>query len=215
MNNNDYKNCDCSLSTETVFAVQTEPRKYPKCCVNNVPINPGAMSTYSSDFRKVEAGECPGATCPGTSYVSDDPRLYNAAAPSRLALDRPPNMTDVSFSRMYDDGPKYGGKYDGYDNINAGQISYYIDPAIQDTYYDPVFTIPSTVVGMDYIDPMSNVKPQYTRLARKYCPTTNLYKSGGDCLSFVDDSHDHREDLMALQQGLYNRTRYVNRQDRV
>lgn len=83
--------------------------------------------------------------------------------------------------------------------VNNGQIQYYIDPSIKAPYYSPAFDMPSRSELVDYVDPMGSWKPHYTYDA--------IYPARYSCLSFINDTSFHREDLMARQQAVYNQTR--------
>ena len=159
----------------------------------------------------------PDSACPGTTYVSHDPRLLDPVRNSLLHLDRPPMTGDLALKNVYSpDLKNYGKGYHTYLNISGGHIQYYIDDSIKDAIYEPVYDIPAEVTGLVYQDPMSNMKPQYLRK-----PGNTGQKMGvsqlptpGDtygCLSFIDDTSNHREDLISRQQLKNNQQKWSAR----
>ena len=53
--------------------------------------------------------------------------------------------------------------YKDYRDINAGQITYYIDKSIEDAFYKPIYENNAFDTGYLYKDPMGGIKPQYER----------------------------------------------------
>ncbi|MDB4413472.1 hypothetical protein N9189_02995 [Pirellulaceae bacterium] len=180
------------------------PDKYT--FLNNVGVKP------SADFFSVD---CPkDSACPGTTYVSHDPRLLDPIRNSLLKLDRPPNVGNIALKDMYcDDLKGYGRGYRTYSDVNAGQIQYYIDHSIEDALYKPVYDIPAQVTGVLYQDPMSNMKPQYNRKWRDEDGISKMPEPGNiyGCLSFIDDTSHHREDIIARQQLKNNQQKWSAR----
>ena len=99
----------------------------------------------------------------------------------------------------------YGRNYATYSDINAGQITYYIDPKIEDAYFSPNFTIPAKVEGVMYRDPMGSLKPTYVR--KEVMTPNECYNP----LSFIRDSAVHREDIMAGQMAQMNQMKWSAR----
>jgi hypothetical protein len=106
----------------------------------------------------------------------------------------------------------YGEQYKGYEDIRGGQINYYVDPDLQDSHFEPLFSKNVTVYGYDYIDPMGTVKPQYVRDTWVPCPTVTPPMPNSDyCLTSIRDSQEHREDMLSRQMARMNQNRYVSR----
>jgi len=148
------------------------------------------------------------------NWISNDPRLLNAAhGQQMLPLDRPPlesiqyKLNDLAHITNLD---FYGQNYKTYNNINAGQILYYTDTEIENAFFSPNFVSTASPISFIYKDPMGSIKPQYFRIPIN---NNNLigqfprekYPGG---LSFIDDSTNHREDIMSLQMSLINRQRW-------
>lgn len=162
--------------------------------------------------------DCPtDSSCPGTTYVSHDPRLLDPVRNSLLQLDRPPMTGDLALKNVYSDNLKNHGKgYHTYSDINAGQIQYYIDHSIKDALYEPVYDIPAEVTSLVYQDPMSNMKPQYLRKPGNTGKDTGVSRvptrdDTYGCLSFIDDTSNHREDVISRQQLKNNQQKWSAR----
>lgn len=134
------------------------------------------------------------------TYVSGDPRLYDSVRSHMLELDRPPHSGHVQMREVYNEkGYRTGNN--AYENLK-GQIQYYTSKSIEDPYFSPNFKIPSKVTGIAYKDPMGVIEPHYHRE-----PLTEK----NSCLSWISDSMEHREGLMASQMELYNKNRWMSR----
>jgi hypothetical protein len=92
-----------------------------------------------------------------------------------------------------------------YDDIKNGQITYYTDSSTDQPFYAPVYTLSSTVDKVIRKDPMDSVKPEYIRT-----PITSTMNSVSRD-QFTKDALSHREDIMSLQQNLYNRTKWTSK----
>ena len=168
------------------------------------------------EFRAINSESCPSSSCRGVTYLNSDPRLFNAAGGTWLQLDRPPIETDTKLKDLVTDKSldNYGQNYKSYNDVNAGQILYYIDRNLQDAFYEPIFSKKATAVGTMYKDPMGNMRPQYDRIPnQKYDPILGnpCDVSGEYCLSWMKDTQHHREDLLALQMRSSNETRFAPR----
>ena len=207
--NNDFSSYyDCI--DKKLFKIQNEP--------NNLEgytyLNPNAITkSYDKSFQAISD---PGANKRGKVYTTNDPRLVSVGHFGQvLDLDRPPINEAIKLDEIYTDPNMkyYGQKYNTYSDINAGQIMYYFDKSIQDAEFQPLFTNNAVVEGVMYKDPMGAMKPQYNRTP---IINTNLldtkhdnYKDVG--LSWIRDSQESREDLLALQMRKHNEQRYEPR----
>lgn len=123
----------------------------------------------------------------------------------RLELDQPAKVGAVHMDDVYKiDNSGYGGVYATYGCINNGNIAYYVDPSDSQPFYDPVYTLSSTVTKRVLLDPMTNPKPDYSK---RLDSTLNSVVND----QFARDQLSFREDLMSRQQNLYNRTSWTNR----
>ena len=176
-------------------------------------LNPQVTTdNYAPGFR---TSHCNVPGCPKTQYVSNDPRLISSLHNGQvLHLDRPPTdgavpinetMTDTSL-----DG--YGQNYKSYSDINAGYITYYVDKSMEDPYYLPLFGTSASTQSVLYKDPMGSFKPEYTRTpltsTNPVGPTRSHYQG---CLSWIEDSTNHREDLLSKQMSKINEQRWEPR----
>jgi hypothetical protein len=157
----------------------------------------------SNDLCRLEDG--PQA---GYSYPNDG-RMKDGARGIDTVLDRPATvgffgdyMTDT-VTRDY--SGSYKGIYQNYNEMNNAQITYYVDQSTAQPFFSPVYTLSSYVDKVVFVDPMDSVKPQYYKT-----PVTSTLNSV--CSDqFCRDQLSHRENLMASQSSLYNRTSWVNR----
>ena len=228
--------CNCYKCTEKDYKIDTETEiptnmsvsncQKPKLfeCYDSVPfrfdiepqykngievLNPQvAESKYPPDFEKIKCNNQ--QVCNQTQYASHDPRLFYAPYAQILTLDRPPldSTSDLSDKSLY----KYGQNYNGYKDIDAGQIVYYINKEKQEPFFSPLFTTPAYTYGNLYQDPMGSMKPEYKRVPLKYNNPLDTHKKtyeGG--LSWIQDSTSHREDILSKQMSRNNQQRYESR----
>jgi hypothetical protein len=172
-------------------------------------LNPYAMeSKYATDFFPVQSFS-------KVQYRSNDPRLISAShGGDRLTLDNPPIDSKIDLDKIYTDKnlTNYGKSYNTYSDINAGQITYYIDKSIQDPFFSPLFSTPIRSQGILYRDPMGSLKAHYEReplISNDPINTDKKYYKGG--LSWIEDSQEHREDLLSKQMSKHNWERWAPR----
>lgn len=211
-NFSDYYDCQ----PKRLFKLSVEPKKEVQKITT---LNPNIFLDKFNNpgFVTINPGECPNSLCSTEGFTSSDPRLLNAAGPSQLILDRPPMNSTMKLNTIAHNTnlDNYGQNYKSYHDVNAGQIIYYIDHSREDAFYGPNFTIPAKTAGIMYKDPMGNMLPQYERLVEP-CDNTNnpITKEGcgyDNCLSWMEDSGFHREDLLARQMRKHNQQRYEPR----
>jgi hypothetical protein len=203
---------DCQ--TTRVFKEQQEPSNQR----GGFFLNPAVIADnkFATGFKPINVRTCPKSSCNGTTYLNSDPRLYNAAGPSWLQLDRPPLDSSVKLSTLHDDKTLncYGQNYKSYADVNAGQVLYYISKDREDAFYEPLFSKKATSVGIMYKDPMGSMKPHYNRIPEgNYNPISDnpCDVKGEFGLSWMKDSQFHREDLLARQMQKINQTRFEPR----
>ena len=137
------------------------------------------------------------------SYGSDS-RMVDARG-MRLQLDQPAKVGAVHMDDVYKiDNSGYGGVYQTYSAMNNGNVAYYVDSAVSQPFFDPVYTLSSTVTKQVLTDPMTNPKPDYSKTVGQTLRSVVNDQYARDQLSF-------REELMSRQQNLYNRTSWTNR----
>lgn len=202
---------DCYYTKE--FKDQIEPRNIK----GYIDLNPECIQkNYDKSFQKIECDkECLNGE-KKIIYTSTDPRLISSAHNGQvLTLDRPPLTDSIKLADIYTDpSMKYYGKteYSSYSDVNAGQILYYIDRSIEDAFYEPIFQNNAYVKGELYKDPMDSMKPQYNRTPVYNDNFLNTKRDNyRGRLSWIEDSNEQREDIIALQQRKYNQTKYSSR----
>lgn len=177
-------------------------------------LNPSAWGdmTAVNEFERI--------TCPHNTpeckvvYASTDPRLYDIPRVQHMTLDRPPLDATVALKDIYTDPSleNYGKTvYNGYDDIKAGQILYYIDKEIAGPFFSPNFENPSLATAGVFQDPMGGMKPQYDRTPLTHQNPINTKTNNYNGLSWIQDSGEHREDMMARQLWRQNQQNWSNR----
>jgi hypothetical protein len=192
------------------FRVDIEPKNEH----GYVNINPLVMrGKYANDFQQIDCSR--NTACSKVQYASKDPRLISVAHGGQvLTLDRPPADSTPSPAQVSTDISldKYGQGYRTYSDIDGGHIMYYIDKSRQDPFYTPLFSTSARAYGTLYRDPMGVYKPQYDREPLKCNDPLNTTKDsyeGG--LSWIQDSQEHRQDLLAKQLRKRNQERWEPR----
>ena len=186
----------------------------PKNNHGYVNLNPDVVQEkYASDFKRMN---CSGdQNCPKIQYASQDPRLISVAHGGQvLTLDRPPLETEPKLDTISSDIKLdcYGKGYRTYSDINAGQIMYYIDKSRQDPFYLPNFPTSARAYGTLYRDPMGSFKPQYDRDPLKCDNPLNTTRDNYDGgLSWIQDSQEHRQDLLSRMMRKQNEQRWEPR----
>ena len=210
--NMSVRNCDFPSYYEcydkTLFKEQIEPRNIH----GFTNLNPEAIrNQYDTSFNPVYCEKNKRLV-----YGSSDPRLISPVHSGQiLALDKPPiNGGQIKLSEIYTDPTltNYGKQYRSYYDVNVGDITYYIDKSIEDAFYKPVYENNAFDTGYLFKDPMGSMKPQYERTPVIWDNVLNTkrdnYRGG---LSWIEDSNETREDLMARQQRTHNQEKYSAR----
>jgi hypothetical protein len=195
-------NSDSMKSLNNVFLIN----KQPQYDSGYVDIN--KILTNANDFYPVKCGKNQ------NGYGSSDPRLINQERGTTLVLDKPPLDTGISIEDIYNDPSleEYGKKYNSYDDIKSGQITYYTDKSIDNAYYTPNFVTQREVEGSLDKDPMGGIAPRYKRDPGYRDPFTrdNNFEY---CLSWMEDSMAQRQDIMSRQMSRINKQRWSPRWD--
>ena len=192
-----------------------------------------ANITFDETFNTIRT-QSDNCSCNKLTYSKSDPRLCNAVAGTWLQLDRPPLQNNI-FSSTSSRGfgltgetvlDNYGKNYRSYNDITAGQISYYVDSELDDVLFKPVFSKQASVISNVYKDPMDNVKPVYTRVANEIfnplsggttltdvnilgCAGPKVGCNVGEySLSWIKDTQYQREDILSKQMQKHNGERY-------
>jgi hypothetical protein len=128
------------------------------------------------------------------TYTPYDPRWKSQIDGRYMHVCEPVLDSSVRMKDVYNYRPGYKNVYNSYADIRGGQITYSIDPELARPYIPQLFeqAAIATVGVENYVDPMGNIKPHFTRSTRYGCPT----KCG---LSWVSDSNEHRADMLANQ----------------
>jgi hypothetical protein len=163
-------------------------------------INPGVLNSKRDKFFK--------PTDDGKGYTTNDPRQFDAARAIRIVTDEVPINGKVFLKNIYtnNDTRSYNYHNNAYENINDGQISYYVDRSIQGPFFKPVYSQTGEETAVIFQDPMGAMKPEYNRKLNYQ----NLYQP--NCgFRAIQDSQFFREDLMSLQQRKHNQEKWSAR----
>lgn len=155
--------------------------------------------------------------CPKDKAVfrTPDPRsISTIRGGQHLTFDKPPINGNVQLKNIYKkvwDG--YGIGVKPYDKINDGQIQYYTDKSIENAFFSPVYGTKAKENAVLYKDPMGSMKPEYNREAviNTHNPATECIDCYPYCLSWMQDTQSHREDLMSLQMRKTNQEKWMPR----
>ena len=208
----DYFECYDNLKLNTSRDIQPTLQK------GSIVYNPQAIiDKLAPDFQGIETSECSlGGGCNTTQYWSNDPRLRSTAHNGQmLTLDRPPIDSTIPLDSINIDPilDGYGQNYKSYDDINAGQITYYQDLSVEAPFFEPNFVTSASVDSVLYKDPMGAMKTQYYRTPliddNPIGSKRNNYEGG---LSWIQDSLSHRQNLMASQMLKINQQRWGPRE---
>ena len=110
-----------------------------------------------------------------------------------------------------DDFNGYRTNYRNYNEIEGGDITYYVNHENAVPFISPLFSSDFNATSVLYKDPMGGVHPVYIRQPNK--PTNkltgrNTFEYG---LSWVEDTNEHREDIMARNLQKINKNRWDSR----
>ena len=184
------------------FRERVEPKKQNGFTI----LNPEALiSKYADDFYPIDYGR---------RWGSRDPKLFSASHDQVLTFDCPPIEGRIPLEKISTDNSLngYGKNYRTYSDINAGHITYYIDKSIEDPFFEPLYANKALSSGELYKDPMGGIKPQYERRLLVQNDPINMDRSSyNGCLSWMEDSQEHREDLLSKQMRKYNQQRWEPR----
>ena len=198
--------CNCNIQSPTMFHQNIQPKRND----GYIYLNPSAMQNkFAVDFKPFINKH--DSSCPKIQYFSADPRLISAShGGQRLTFDNSP-IDDKNHLDEFTLG-NYGKNYNTYSDINAGNITYYIDNSIEYPLFKPIFSISARSTSTLYKDPMGSVKQQYDRQPLNYYDPLNSdknYYKGG--LSWLQDTQEHREDILSKQMNKINEQRFEYR----
>ena len=209
------ENCDASSHYQYDYNKSFSSQIQPTSKKGYVNLNPQIITnSYDKNFQQINCPNNIEKLCTNV-YVSSDPRLISSSHNGQiLTLDLPPITSEINIDTLNTNSSLngYGQNYKTYSDINAGQIQYYIDKSIEGAFFEPNFSSNAQMIGTLYKDPMGTIKPQYDRQPLKHnnpLNTKNTTYTGG--LSWIQDSQEHRQDLLALQMRKRNQERWEPR----
>jgi len=185
--------------------------KTPKNKVGYKILNPKSVQNkFASAFDKINKGEYCGyiASDPDGSIKSNmhDGQYTIVNVPYRdsgIGLSELDKIYTEDFLNEYETGFK------NYKDIQGGDILYYIDKRNEEPFFSPVFSESSNfnTTSVMYKDPMGGLRPQYIRKSNN--PTNKITdKIDSSSLSWIQDSNEYREDLLARRIQKLNQNRW-------
>ena len=97
------------------------------------------------------------------------------------------------------------GYYNSYNDITAGQITYYIDRDVQRPFPSQLFDLnKSQIVYEDYVDPNGVRKPHRHLVVEQ---------SSSSCLSFIKDTQTFRNDILSSHMWRRHQEEFENNQN--
>jgi hypothetical protein len=158
-----------------------------------------AMMTPDHKVINVVDPKCSETLC--ATYC--DPRVRDARTGQLIKLDRPPYTGHVALENIYNNELRgYGKNYRSYQDIDAGQIQYYVPEEDREANQRPIYTLESNTVQTIREDPMGGLIPEYKR---------EQISNGILNASRYQDTRDqlkYREDLMDGIRYQQNKTSY-------
>lgn len=138
-------------------------------------------------------------------FYPNDGRTRDNFRGMEIQLDKPSYSGSVPLDQIssFDNSNYKFTSYSGYQDLNNGQIAYYIDPSLAQPFNGSVYTISGVTEKKMFVDPMGANKPQYKKIP--YTSTMNAVSKYQD----TRDALSHREDLMSLQSRKRNEQSYV------
>jgi hypothetical protein len=193
----------------------SKPFKYSKTPQNNTGysiLNPNSVQNkYVSDFDKIKVD---GKDAYITS-IQDGSVKSNMHNGQYTIVDVPYRDSGVSLNQMdkiYTDKflNNYSTGYKNYSEIEGGDIIYYVNKSNQEPFFSPIFSESSdfNTTSIMYKDPMGSLKPQYIRHSNKPTNKINERINFDSGLSWIEDTNEHREDLLARNIQKLNQNRW-------
>lgn len=126
--------------------------------------------------------------CKDTNCWSiSDPRLYDQVRGFNVCLDSPPLSLNIDKNLRNLNYPQKPQTYGKLEDINLGDVKYYYNTDVHQPFSTVNFTIPTEVNKKMFVDPMTSVKPEYSR-------TKLIYGIG--CDQETRDQLAFREDMI-------------------
>jgi hypothetical protein len=172
------------------------------------------QNNAACDFCPVEKKNNP---CQRTrGFTAEDARLKQPRTGNiPLVLNTTPMDMSVMEDKVYSSElNKWTTGFKRYSEMDQGQITYYLDANIAGPFHNPLYENNADVSGYVEVNPMNSIQPRYVRKPTKCrnCLETAACKcsyNGG--LSWIEDSNEQREDIMASQMGKANREKWSAR----
>ncbi|MFO0089870.1 MAG: hypothetical protein ACK518_03630 [bacterium] len=194
--------CKSHPNYELAYRMSIQPRDTPPELQGNRAIGVMGPSLNQTEYKEVRSA------CGRKGYEGTNPLLMDSMRGERLILDRPPLESNIHWTNVYRrEIDNYGRNYRDYNDINAGQISYWVEKR-PEVYVPPIFKNPTTVVHTIMTDPMDIKHPHFERIPIDTCPWSC---DSSDCDSFTHDQVEFREQIMASQMRRENERDYKYR----
>ena len=166
------------------------------------------------DFCPVEQKNNPCQRARG--YTAEDSRLKQPRTGNiPLVLDTTPIDMSVGEKKVYSpELNKWTTGFKRYVDMTQGQITYYLDHNISSPFHGPIFENNAKIVAGVEVNPMNSIQPRYQRTptkCRNLLETAACKCSYNGGLSWIEDSNEQRENIIASQMGKANREKWSAR----
>lgn len=164
---------------------------------------------YNADFDRIKVDD----KCVYVTSIPDGSVKSNMHDGQYTLLDKPCYDSGIPISnlqKLYTDESldNYKTGYKQYNEIQGGDITYYVNRQNEEPFFSPVFSGDFNTTSVLYKDPMGGVTPQYLRYPNG--PTNKITdrNSFDYNLSWIEDSNEYREDLLAWRMQKLNKNRW-------
>jgi hypothetical protein len=169
------------------------------------------VENAANDFVRVDK-----SACGRKGWTSEDARLKNPRTGNiPLVLDKRPLDMSVGEHDVYTQKCEdFKTGFTPYKDIKKGQITYYVDRDIAPPFTSPNFENCASVTGYNWVTPMNGIWPRYERKplkCRNYLETDTCRCDYLGGLSWIEDSNEQRENIMASQMDKINRMKWESR----
>ena len=203
-------NCNFNDNYQGYNEVPFAYSERPKNEVGYTILNPQLVKNkYDTDFDRINVD----GKCVYITSVPDGSVKFNQNDGQYSLLDLPARDSGLGLNeldKMYTDDSfnNYKTGYRQYKHIQGGDITYYINKQNQEPFFSPIFSGDFNTTSVMYKDPMGGLRPQYLRYSNNSTNKITNRNSFEYNLSWIEDSNEYREDLLARRIQKLNENRW-------
>ena len=203
-------NCNFTDNYQGYSEIPFAYSERPKNQVGYNILNPQLVKNkYDTDFDRIKVdGKCvyitsvPDGSVKSSKNDGQYTLLNVPIGDAGLGLKNLDKMyTDESFNN-------YKTGYRQYSEIQGGDITYYVNKQNAEPFFSPVFSGDFNTTSVMYKDPMGGLRPQYLRYSNSSTNKITNRNSFEYNLSWIEDSNEYREDLLAKRIQKLNQNRW-------